>query len=88
MAGSSCPLLALPASILFLFAAHVAGDEGRVVAVGKKAGQEFYQNMCMKAVNQCIGRAIRHVADYAGETEAQRQGDGWEIDTGTRRARG
>jgi hypothetical protein len=33
--------------------------DGEVAAVGKKAGQEYYQNMCMKAVNQCIGRAIR-----------------------------
>ncbi|EKX42314.1 hypothetical protein GUITHDRAFT_141266 [Guillardia theta CCMP2712] len=32
---------------------------------GAKAGQAYYQNMCMKAVNQCIGRAIRHIADYA-----------------------
>eukprot|EP00960_Hanusia_phi_P070588 767339-Hanusia_phi.AAC.3 len=32
---------------------------------GAKAGQAYYQNMCMKAVNQCIGRAIRHVADFA-----------------------
>ncbi|XP_031550335.1 ATP-dependent DNA helicase DDX11-like [Actinia tenebrosa] len=33
--------------------------------IGAKAGQEYYENLCMKAVNQSIGRAIRHRQDYA-----------------------
>ncbi|CAH1268165.1 DDX11 [Branchiostoma lanceolatum] len=32
---------------------------------GKSPGQIHYENLCMKAVNQSIGRAIRHKDDYA-----------------------
>ncbi|KKY21951.1 putative imidazole glycerol phosphate synthase hishf [Diplodia seriata] len=32
---------------------------------GKQAAREYYENACMRAVNQCVGRAIRHRGDYA-----------------------
>ncbi len=33
--------------------------------VGQGAGRLHYENLCMKAVNQSVGRAIRHKGDYA-----------------------
>lgn len=32
---------------------------------GKAVARDYYENVCMRAVNQCVGRAIRHRGDYA-----------------------
>lgn len=40
-------------------------DEVARKAYAKAAAQAFYENACMRAVNQSVGRAIRHINDYA-----------------------
>lgn len=62
--AQSAPWKAKLAHIERSAAARTTGG-GRREDVGRAAAREFYENACMRAVNQCIGRAIRHRGDYA-----------------------
>ncbi|GME52248.1 atp-dependent rna helicase chl1 [Neofusicoccum parvum] len=55
--------------------AHVARRAGG----SRDAATEFYENACMRAVNQCVGRAIRHRGDYASILLLDRRYEGERI---------
>jgi len=44
---------------------YISSKESMRGGDGKAAARDFFENACMRAVNQCIGRAIRHKGDYA-----------------------
>jgi chromosome transmission fidelity protein 1 len=43
------------------FSAAAAAPGG----AGGSTGREYYENLCLRVVNQSIGRSIRHVGDHA-----------------------
>lgn len=60
--------------------------KGGSAAQARDAAQNFYENICMRAVNQSIGRSIRHANDYAilylvdkrfGSARIQNKLSGW-----------
>ncbi|KAI1863558.1 hypothetical protein JX265_008775 [Neoarthrinium moseri] len=64
-----------------LTAANTGMAKVEAAATAKQAARDFYENACMRAVNQSIGRAIRHRGDYAAIVLADRR-------FGTERIRG
>jgi chromosome transmission fidelity protein 1 len=44
---------------------YISAKESKRGGDGHAAAREFFENTCMRAVNQCVGRAIRHKSDYA-----------------------
>lgn len=44
---------------------YITSKENARGGDGKAAARDYYENACMRAVNQCVGRAIRHRSDYA-----------------------
>ena len=44
---------------------YITAKENARGGDGKAAARDYYENACMRAVNQCVGRVIRHKGDYA-----------------------
>lgn len=52
-------------TILYFFYCSMYKVTTWLLVLAGGAGSTYYQGLCMKAVNQSIGRAIRHRKDYS-----------------------
>lgn len=54
-----------PAQAQLASAQQVQQQQLPPLPLAAETGREYYSNLCMKGVNQCVGRVIRHRGDWA-----------------------